>query len=206
MIIAQLLMVAPVKIDRRYVGAVAPLAQVWAGLGAVALAERLRHTGRRAARLGRSIALQLAVLGMLISALACYSLLGRNQGVRHSELRPLAEAALRLYGPGQLFLAATPEVPYYARGRLYGASSLREESTDLSARELARLLRESSARLIVIRPAKPWCSWLLRRITTGQLPPGAMVAASSRGGAVAYLIDAERLRPAIAGEGAPSAP
>ena len=196
MIAAELLAVARVKMDRRYVLAVTGLAQVFGGLGAVALAEAARRSAGRIGALGRSLKVQLAGLALLGGAMAAMSLLGSNVDTRHAELRPIAIEALRTYGPGRVFVATSPRVAYYARGLYAAPPEPAPGNAGLSRRELELFCRETGAELIVLTresgedAGRPWSAWLDAEVAAGRAP----VAATARDdGETAYLIEVGEL-------------
>ncbi|MCK4601634.1 MAG: hypothetical protein KAU28_04160, partial [Phycisphaerae bacterium] len=189
-ILAELAIVGPVKMDRRYVVTVAGLAQVFAGLGAVAFAEFLRGRRRWLGVLGKSVWGQLAMLALIAGALGAISIFGTNQGTRHRELRQLGRRIVEEFGPGEVILATSPEAAYYADG--YHAS-LERKTPDISPERLRRICEYAGVRPIVIRGDAGWCTWLTGAIEAGDLPDGAVVARQTRDDVTAYLIDAEKL-------------
>lgn len=197
-IVAQLAMVLPVKMDRRYVAAVAGPAQIWGGLGLIVLAERLRNVRSALRKLGESISLQMVGVSVLAAALAAWSLSMTNVGTRHVELRDLGRLIRdsEQYGPGRVIMSITPEPVYYAGGKLALPPLTGRPNENFSPAEIRRSCRAKSVSLIVIRSRDRWAGWLLRRIASGELPAGALVAARTGGGrkpVTSYLIDAEKL-------------
>lgn len=197
-IVGELVMVAPVKLDRRYVATVAGLAQIWGGLGMVVLAERLRDVPGRLSEVGRSLGLQVLSMSLLLAGLACWSLLSENVGVRHGELRSLGREIRRQGGPGRVILAGTPEPIYYADGKLVRVAESLPAGQAVSREQLLRICQEWSVDYIVVRSRESWCPWLGDEISSGRLPRGrTMVMQDSSGkksGRItSYLIDARNL-------------
>ena len=204
-IIAEICIVIPVKLDRRYIASVAGLAQIWGALGMVVLAERLRYKRGWPGWLGRSIGLQLAAMAVAMVSLILWSIFGTNVGTRHHDLRQLGQEARQRYGRGRILLATSPEPAYYARGRLVTVRDIRGHATGLTVHQLRDLCRRHDVDLIVIRSRERWCPWLLESIDGGDLPPGSIVATATsgrKGGRASrritsYLIDAAVLFPGL---------
>lgn len=207
LIAAQLLAVARIKMDRRYVLAVTGLAQVFGGLGAVALAEALRRRAGWLGALGRSLPLQLGGLALLGAGMAALSLFGSNVDDRHAVLRPIALEARRVYGPGRIYLTESPRVAWYARGLHAIPPDPSPGSGGLSRRGLELFCRETGAELIVLARKegkdadRPWSAWLEAELDAGRVPVAATIR---EGGQTARLIDVERLFPAPQRGDAPS--
>ncbi len=200
-ILAQIVMVAPVKMDRRYVASVAALAQIWGGLGMVVIAERLRSWRGVAGKFGNSPAMQTVVLGFVVAALACWSVFKSNAGVRHHELRTLGTAVLAEHGPGKTFITTSSEVSYYAEGKLVCVQPAKRGGRTLSMEKLQEICQKHSVDFIVYRSKETWCPKLDEMISEGSLPDGTLLKKVSRdeivlgksSGRVSYLIDAVRL-------------
>lgn len=193
----QVALILPVQYEARYLGPIAGLVQVWAGLGAVAFAERLREGKGAILRWGESIPMQLAVLAVVAVALACVSVFGTNQGTRHRELRTLGRRILRERGPGRVILARSAESAYYAAGKMLATANHLDDRGVLSRRRARRLRRDYGVDLIVVRHDAAWCPWLVRGAPRGggmlvEPPPEAVVARQGRGGVVVYVVDAAR--------------
>jgi len=198
-IIAQVAVTAPIKMDRRYVAAVAGLAQIWGGLGLVVLAERMRGASGWAGRFGRSIRRQMVGLGLIMAAMACWSLLGSNAGLRHPQLRFLAKRIIRVAGEGRTVLADSPQVPYYAHGR-YVVVAVRDSRTGtLEIGRILQICRDHEVDFIVAETGETWCRSLIEQAMPGG-PAAESVVVQYRSdkkakgrGKTSYLIDARRL-------------
>ena len=183
----QLIAVAPVKMDRRYVVSIAPLLQVFAGLGLVSLVELLRLLRGVIGRLGRSIPAQLVGLALLVGAHAAWSVMMTNVGARHAELRALGALAGEMLGPGRTYLATSPEAAYYARG----SSVLLmwdDPRASLSMPQLLSACRQHRVDAIVLREGETWADGL--EALPADSP--AIIASAGRG-PEAKLIDAAAL-------------
>ncbi len=200
-LLVQIATVARVKVDRRYVMTVAGMFQVWAGLGLVALMERLRSARGLPQRLGQSVSAQLVALWVGMAGLAALPLFGSNVGVRHQELRALGERVLREAGPGAVVACATSEPSYYAQGKAVIPVGGDEEGNDLARDELREFCRRHAVDFLVLRTRDTWSAWLLENAEAGTLPPGALVAEAdnehTRGWKEkpvrSYLIDVKKL-------------
>jgi len=200
-VLAEILIVAPVKMDRRYVAAVAGPAQIWGALGMVALAERLRARKGWTGRFGASLGRQLVALGLLLAGLACWSVLSANVGTRHRELASLGRAIRTAHSPGGIILGTSPEPAYYAGGRLVHLVTGDAGEATLSPGELAALCAAHDVDFIVIRSDETWAPWLIRRLAAPGPPPEYLIASGTTGeiphrgdGPIrSYVIDARRL-------------
>ncbi|MFW6132945.1 MAG: ArnT family glycosyltransferase [Planctomycetota bacterium] len=188
-LVVELGIVAQVSLPKRYVTLVAGPAQVWGGLGAVALMERLRRWRPRLVTVGR----ELAGLALMLGGLSCLSLFSTSQGTRHSEMRALGTVARQRYGAGQVILSPRAEPIYYARGFRIKAPYPETPEQMGGQAKLRRLCREYDVDLIVTERDDPWNRWLGEQIAADALPGGAVVHAAEYDGSVSYLIDARAL-------------
>ena len=159
-IVVQLVMVLPVKMDRRYVVPLAPLAALWGAAGLVAMSESLRPLGGTLGKLGRSLRWQLAGLALLAVVMALWSILGTNVGQRHDELRRAGLLIAQRLGPAPTVLAESSEAPYYASGRWLNVVECPPDQPGLSPEQLAAILREHDVDAIVYRSRENWAPWL----------------------------------------------
>jgi hypothetical protein len=200
-IVVELVSVAPVKMDRRYVFTIAGMSQVWAGLGLVALMERFRSSPGAFGRLSRSVPRQVAVMWGLMAVLTALPIFSSNVGIRHQELRGLGERILLDAGPGKVVASATSEPPYYARGRAVVLVDPEDGGPDLTRDELRDICRSYSIDFFVLRSRETWSTWLLENAEAGTLPPGALVAEADNESTRSwkedvvrsYLVDARKL-------------
>ena len=200
-IVVELVSVAPVKMDRRYIVTIAGMSQVWAGLGLVALMEHFRSPQGAVGRLSRSVPKQVAVMWAVMAALASWSLLDTTVGTRHQELRGLGERILRDAGPDKVVASTTSEPPYYARGKAVVLLEPGRGGRDLTRDELHDICRRYAVDFLVLRSREGWSTWLLQSAETDALPPGALVAEadneSTRGwkeeAVRSYLVDVNKL-------------
>ena len=194
LLLVQLGVLGMVSLGKRYVTIITGPAQVWAGLGAAALVQRLRRRTTDAQAAATVERRALAAFVVLLAALSAVSVFSTNHGTRHAELRDLGRLARDRFGPDCIILAQGPQLPYYADGYQAMAPDPRY-SPDLDKQALARMCRKHKIRLIELRPGRPCSKWLLEQITSSQLPSGALVASLSAGKSTTFLIDARELFP-----------
>jgi len=192
-ILIEVASVARVKMDRRYVVTIAGMFQIWAGLGLVALMERLRSSRGSLGRLGGSVPAQVAAMWGMMAVLACLPIFGSNVGIRHQELRRLGERVLRDAGPGKVVASATSEPPYYARGQTAILVGPDRGGRDRTRSELRDLCRRYAVDFLVLRSRDTWSTWLLQSVEAGALPPGALVAEADHEDTRSYLVDVNKL-------------
>jgi len=198
---AQVLAVAPVMLNSRYVGAVTPLAQLWAALGLVTAAEAMRRTKGPLRRLGASMRWQWAAVALLAAGLSTWSVLKGNNTVRQRANAMVGRRAIERSGPGSAMLASDPRPIYYAQARWVRLCIARTSGHKLLPAALLAICRTHALDWIVIRDEEQWCPWLLAALQGRSLPTGILAARAEhaymsngrrkvRG---AYLIDARRL-------------
>jgi 4-amino-4-deoxy-L-arabinose transferase-like glycosyltransferase len=191
--LVELAAVSWVKMDRRYIVTVTALAQPLAALGAVAIAERLR--GRRGpfGRFGDSLRLQTAVMALLLGGLSLLSLLSTNAGARHVELRQAGEVIGARFGPRQRILTASPEVAWYAQGRLVAVRNLSQPNADLSRSRLQEVYDLAQPELTVFAPSEPWSKWIAGVIASPHPRPGVVEATVGLGQDLTYILSTRRM-------------
>jgi hypothetical protein len=198
-VVVEIALILTVKANMRYFTCVAGLVQIWGALGLVVLTERVRMMDTAMPlprRLAGSMRPQLAALGGIVLCLSAWSVLSTNIGFRSAELRELGVMVRQRFGPDKVFLAGSPEMAYYAAGRMVTVVKGAGKG-ELSPQSLSELCREKSVDFIVIRSKERWAPWLIERAANGHLPAGALVASAgdaSRGGPLkSYLLDARVL-------------
>jgi len=197
----QVLAVAPVMLNPRYIGPVTPLAQLWGALGLMTTAEGMRRTKGARGRVGASMRWQWVIMALLAAGLSTWSLLKGNDAARHRTTAMVGREAIQRSGPGSAMLSCDPRPSYYARA---GWVRLRESGGDGHSLTPAALLKICQARpldWIVVENDETWCPWLLAALRARTLPT-EVVAARAEHGFVskgqwhlrrAYLIDAHQL-------------
>ncbi|MHC4982307.1 MAG: ArnT family glycosyltransferase [Planctomycetota bacterium] len=189
---AQIAVVAPAGVNSRFVTTVSPLAQLWGGLGAVCLMERLRRAGGVGGALGRSVATQTGILAVLLLALACWSVLGSNIGTREAALRELCQRAGNI-GPDKVLMTKAPEVAYYTNLPVVYVSGAPGGVAGLGRDELRRNCEVYGVHVIAVCRRERWSSWLRQQIVAGELPAESIIAEAGSGSRSCYLLDASRL-------------
>jgi len=188
MLAVELGVLATVVLGKRYVTIVTGPAQVWAALGAVALGECLRRRAASDQAATTTSRRLLAGLGVLLVVSAGVSLFSTNHGTRHAERRDLGRLARQRFGPDRIILTQGPQLPYYADARFIIATD-----PQMDAAALGALCRTHDVDLIELGTKDPSSQWLLERVTSSQLPAGALVAEQTSGKYTTYLIDARKL-------------
>ncbi len=190
-IVLQLAIASTVKMDRRYVVMVSTLMQVWAGLGAIEFVDWLRRKYGR--RLGGLMLLRIPAMMAILAGMACLSLFGSNQGSRHAELKRLGDMLLAARGEGLIIVSDTPEVPYYARGRMLQIRAMTIDGFELEQSDLQHLVDAADADVIVVRQGAAWCRWIYESASANKLPVDVLIASAEREGKFVYAVDARRL-------------
>jgi len=159
-VLAQLLIVSPVSMNRRYFIALVPQIQLWGALALVMFAALCRR--RFSAESESPSALRAGLIGsaVLLIALSSWSVTKTNVGSAHTELRDIAVWISQQAGPGQRTFTARPEVAYYSRGRQIFFSG--QPSATLSIEQFRDLSREHSIDWLVLYANDDWASELFR--------------------------------------------
>lgn len=188
----QLIMTAPVKFDQRYTVAIAPLVQVWAALGLVAISERLRRRSGSLGQFGRSIPRQMALLAVLLASLAAWSVLKTNVGTRHPAFRTVGNHVRQIYGPGSVLMAVSAEPAYYAQSAHVRMIEKQESPGPTSdMRMLADEIRTHKVDFIVAEADRDCWAAMIEYIHAGNLQ-GRLILKTA-GDRPTYLIDAQKL-------------
>lgn len=162
--LVQILVVIRVSASSRYLVSLTGIIQVWGSLGIVAVAEALRAWKGKAARLGESLGLQLGLLGALLVAQICWSVLSRNTGVRNLHQKEAGVYVKDTYGPGQKFLGDNVVPTFYADGRMLKIWFPVGEEVRLDMNELAKVCQENQIRFILLDAESQWCPELLEQL------------------------------------------
>lgn len=188
-----------VYLNPRLVAVVAPFVAVFAGVGAVALAERILRRARAAGKsawwaLGvRNLNRQLVLVGLLL--LICAAFCVRRAQRKHVGHRRAGEFILRRYGPDRPILARTPQAAYYSRGRLVPVLSYR--TARYANADIASILRQTGAAFVLLDGDRRWCPGLAAAHRTGALA-GAVIPLPPDANGDLVLFDAGRLAAILA--------
>ncbi|MFW6155127.1 MAG: glycosyltransferase family 39 protein [Planctomycetota bacterium] len=209
----QLLAVAPVGFSSRYVGAIAPLVQVWGALGLVTVAETMRRGTGVLSRVGTSMALQWVLVALLAAGLSTWALLKGNNVVREGASADVGVELLEQSGLDSIVLARDSRPSYYGRARWVRLIESDLEGHALTEAALLEVCRSHQLDWIVVETGEQWCPWLLEAAQASALPDPVValqakrtfVSQSQRKMRGAYLMDAHALaawlrqRPDVAG-------
>ncbi len=197
----EVLAVAPVMLNPRYLGTVTPLTQLWAALGLVTAAEAMRRGKGVLRRVGASMRWQWVIVALLATGLATWSLLKGNNVNREQDNAVVGREAIQRSGPGSVILASDPRPSYYARGRWVRLREPIQDGYSLTPAALLAICQTYPLDWIVVEQNERWCPWLPAAIESETFPAAIVavqadhefVSKGRRRTRRTYLLDAHQL-------------